>query len=58
MSTELTTAHYAPITARKMGEAALRFLDALDDGQRRPRPSISKAASATNGASCPTARSP
>ncbi len=35
LSTELTTAHYAPITARKMRDAALRFLDTLDDGQRQ-----------------------
>ena len=35
MSTELTAAHYAPATARAMRDAALRFLDSLDDGQRR-----------------------
>ena len=35
LSIELATAHYAPSTARKMREAALRFLDALDDVQRQ-----------------------
>ncbi|MCY4107685.1 MAG: DUF3500 domain-containing protein, partial [Chloroflexi bacterium] len=35
MSTELTAAHYAPATARAMRDAALRFLDTLDDGRRR-----------------------
>ena len=31
---ELRTAHYAPLTARKMREASLRFLDSLTDKQR------------------------
>ena len=34
MKVELTTAHHAPVTAKRMREAALRFLDSLDDGQR------------------------
>ena len=34
MTTELTTAHHAPVTARRMTEAALRFLDSLTDEQR------------------------
>ena len=34
MTTELTTAHHAPVTARRMREAALRFLDSLTDEQR------------------------
>ena len=34
MNVELTTANHAPVTAKRMREAALRFLDSLDDGQR------------------------
>ena len=34
MTTELRTAHHAPVTARRMREAALRFLDSLTDEQR------------------------
>ena len=34
MTIELTTAHHAPVTARRMRDAALRFLDSLTDQQR------------------------